>query len=96
MEPAEQLSGLCELAREAGLQVRAIAGRSGGEGEPTAASAVCRIRGEVWVVLSATDSVEQRIAVVAGALREFASEWLERRYVPPALRARLGTAEEPP
>lgn len=95
MEPDALLRELCELAREAGLEVRALGGKSGGEGEPAASSGVCRVRGEVWVVLSAADSLERRIAVVATALREFAAEWLETRYLPPALRARLAAPDEP-
>ncbi len=89
MEDAELLRQLVELARAAGLEVRSIAGRSAAEGEPAAASGVCRVRGKTWVVLSAADSLDQRVAVLARALRELAPGFLETRYLPPALRARL-------
>lgn len=89
MEPAELLRQLVELARAAGLEVRGISGRSAAEGEPAAASGVCRVRGEAWVVLSAADSLDQRVAVLARALRELAPGFLETRYLSPALRARL-------
>ena len=89
MTEAEVLLQLVELAEAAGLRVRPIRGTPGGEGEPAAASGLCRVRGELWIVLASHDSMEERIAVVAGALRSEASEWLQSRYLPPALRARL-------
>ena len=89
MNQAEVLLQLVELAEAAGLRVRPIRGTSGAEGEPAAASGLCRVRGELWIVLSNNDSLEDRIDVVAGALRREASEWLQGRYLPPALRARL-------
>jgi len=89
MNEVELLQELITLADEAGLTVRPIRGGAGGEGEPSATSAVCRIRGETWIVLSGTDSAEARIAVLALALREHARDWLESRYLAPALRERL-------
>jgi hypothetical protein len=86
---AELLVQLVELAEAAGLRVRAIRGTSGAEGEPAAASGLCRVRGELWIVLSNNDSLEDRVAVVAAALRREASEWLQSRYLPPALRDRI-------
>jgi hypothetical protein len=85
----ELLRELMALAEQAGLTVRPIRGGSGGEGEPSATSAVCRVRGETWVVLASSDSAEARIAVLSEALRGHAAEWLENRYLPPALRQRL-------
>ncbi len=92
MEPTELLSGLSELAQQAGLRVRRISGRPARESEPGPASGVVRLRGQTWVILSAGDPVEERIEVVAQALRGLGPSWLESRYLPPALRARL----EPP
>ena len=89
MNQAEVLLGLVELAEAAGLRVRPIRGTAGAEGEPAAGSGLCRVRGELWIVLASHDSLEERIAVVAEALRSEASEWLQSRYLPPALRARL-------
>jgi hypothetical protein len=54
---------------------------------------VCRIGRENVVVLSAADSVEQRVAVLARALRELAPALIEGRYLPPALRERLAPEE---
>lgn len=94
MESAEVLRQLVALAREAGLEVRSIAGRSAAEGEPAAASAVCRVRGQTWVVLSAADSLDERVAVLSRALREQVPDFLEARYLPPALRALLAPEED--
>jgi hypothetical protein len=85
----ELLQRLVELAEAAGLRVRPIRGTSGSDGEPAAASGLCRVRGELWIVLSNNDSLEDRVAVVAAALRREASEWLQSRYLPPALRDRI-------
>lgn len=83
METAEILDRLVELAREAGIDVRVLA-RGGAEVSPE--SAVVKVRGEVWVVLAEADLPEQRVAVLARALREHAGELLGQRYLPPALR----------
>jgi len=83
VEPAEILDRLVELAREAGIDVRVL-GRGGSDVSPE--SAVVRVRGELWVVLAETDLPEQRIAVLARALREHAAPLLAGRYLPPALR----------
>jgi hypothetical protein len=86
VEPAEILDRLAELAAEAGLDVRVLSRGGRGAADAPPESAVCRVRGEVWVVLSADDPPEQRIAVLARALREHAAPLLEDRYLPPALR----------
>ena len=90
MESRELLEVLAELAAEAGLSVRVLQGRAGGDDPATASSGVCRVREEVWVVLAEADPVEERIEVLARALREHAAPLLEQRYLPPAVRARLG------
>jgi len=83
VEPAEILDRLVELAREADIDVRVL-GRGGSDVSPE--SAVVRVRGQVWVVLAEADLPEQRIAVLARALREHAGSLLQGRYLPPALR----------
>ncbi len=87
MNDAEVLSALIELADGAGLRVRAAQGAS--DAGPLATSGICRVRDETWVVLIGDDPIDDRIAVVAGALREHAGAWLEKRWLPPALRDRL-------
>ncbi len=88
MDATQLLQDLIDLADEAGLRVRPL-GRT--EVDPTlpATSGVCRLRGEIWIVLAGSDSVEERIEVLSGALAEHAADFLEARWLPPALRARL-------
>lgn len=84
MDGDEILDFLVALAREADIDVRVL-GRGAGSDLPPE-SAVCRVRGSLWVVLSAADLPEQRIAVLARALREHAGPVLAGRYLPPAVR----------
>ena len=84
------LEALSDLAAEAGLSVRALQGGAVGDDLGVASSGVCRVRDEVWVMLAASDPVEERIEVLVRALREHAAPLLEQRYLPPAVRARLG------
>ena len=89
MSPAEVLAALVALCREAGLEVRRVRGSPEAPGEPPARSALCRVRGAHWLVLSDADGVEERIAAAADALRRLAPDLVEARYLPPAVRARL-------
>jgi hypothetical protein len=87
--PPELLEALTALARETGLRVRAAPG--GEDGGPLA-SGICRVRGELVVVLVAEETEEERIAVLARALRAHAGSALDARWLPPAVRARLDAA----
>ncbi|MEE9281067.1 MAG: hypothetical protein V3V67_12910 [Myxococcota bacterium] len=89
MESAQLLQALVELAREAELEVRTLGLAGGSEPEVTAPSAACRVRGEVWVVLSRADPLEVRLEVLADALKTHRGDWLEQRWLPPAVRERL-------
>jgi hypothetical protein len=94
VQPATILSELTELAREAGLEVRTL--RPGEvDTEAASGSAICRVRGAVWVMLAPGDPLEERIAVLARALRENAGEVFEGRYLPPALRELLLPGDAP-
>ena len=90
MNPEELHRELVELARSAGFEVRGASGRVGADRDLPIASGVCRVRGTIWVVLAATDSLAERSVVLADALKTHASELLETRYLPPALRQMLG------
>ena len=85
MEKATLLDALVELARTADLEVRFL--RRGHavdlEAPPTGA---CRVRGQVWILLSAADPVDVHIDVLADALRTHAAHLIEGRYLPPAIR----------
>ena len=95
MHPSELLGQLVDLARDAGLEVRDIALGGAAEGDFPAASGTCRVQGKVWVLLAKGDSTEDRARVVARALKAHAGDFLESRYLPPAVRARLEDDEEP-
>jgi hypothetical protein len=86
VDPGDVLALLVDLAREAGFQVRSAGGSAG---ELPVRSGVCRLRDGVFVILAASDSAEDRIAVLAQALREHRPALLEGRYLPPAVRERL-------
>jgi hypothetical protein len=94
VQPADLMEAFIELANEAGLEVRVAGSRSRGDPELPTASGVCRVRDATWVVLSQSDSVDVQLDVLAGALRSYASELLEERYLPPAVRERLLAADE--
>ncbi len=89
MTSEEMLDALVELARIAEIDVRVLPRGSARDGEPPAQSAVCRVRGQLWVVLAAVDPVEDQVEVMAGALQQHAASVLEGRYLPPAVRDRL-------
>ena len=86
MEPGALLDALVDLAREAGVTVKELP-RGGGDPPPT--SDACRIRGEPWLLLARSDSLEDRIDAAARAVLRFAPEIVEGRFLPPAVRARL-------
>ncbi len=92
MTDREMLEELCGLAASAGLAVQQVPGGRVADGGPPVTSATVRVRGEARVILVAGDSVDERIRVVAAALREHRAEWLEDHHVAPALRARLEQA----
>lgn len=89
MTPEQLHDALVELARSVGFGIRRSGGRVAGETDLPLASGFARARDEVWVVLSSADPVEERIEVLAAALRTHAAAELEDRYLPPAVRDRL-------
>lgn len=95
MEPAALLEALLELAREAGLVVQRV-GRQPAFDLPPVASGVCRLRGEMRVLLADADPLAERIRVLARALCECAAADLEGRYLPPAVRECLERAASGP
>ena len=95
MSDAELLEQLSQLAVAAGLTVRSHRAGAGGEAERRAGSGVCRVRGEIWIVLAAEDPPTARIEVLSEALRAHASGYLESRYLPPAVRERLRSGDDP-
>jgi len=88
VQPADLMRALLDLADEVSLEVRSVRAPAVGD-EPPVSSAVCRVKGRVWVVLSQADPVDVQLAVLAGAIRREAAGALDERYLPPALRALL-------
>lgn len=86
MEGRALLEALIAVAEGAGMRVRVLP-RTGEE--PSPRSGVCRIRGELWLLLAPGDPVEDQIEAVADALRRYAGAALEGRWLPPAVRRRL-------
>lgn len=89
MEQSEILEVLLDLARDAKLEVRPVSAGAGEDGLLPPTSAVCRVRGVVWVMLSSADPVSIQLRVLAEALRDHAAEISEGRFLPPAVRAAL-------
>ena len=84
------LDYLVELAQEAGIQVRVIPG-SGAMVDLPPRSGICRIRGAPWLLLASDEPLEDRIEAAATAVRTQVPGALEGRYLPPAVRERLGS-----
>ncbi len=91
MTPEGLLTELIDLAAVAGLRVRSIEAGARMESDLPATSGVCVLRGQTWVMLAAAEPVEAQIDVIANALSENCGEFLEERYLSPAIRARLGS-----
>lgn len=83
MTTPELFAALLDLAREVDLEVRRV------PVEDAQTSGVCRLRDRFWVLLSAGDPLEERVAVLAAALRDHKREACEARFLPPAVRAVL-------
>jgi len=87
VEPTELMQLLLDLAREVELPVRLVA-----PADSEVASALCRVHGRTWVVLSRADPVNAQIDVLARGLKTCAGSALEDRYLPPAVRERIDRA----
>jgi len=87
LQEKDVLEVLLELAADAGFRVK-VAGRDAGDLGPLA-SGVCRVRGELWIVLSSGDPVRAQIRTLGAALRTHAAALVEERHLPPAVRAVL-------
>jgi hypothetical protein len=90
VHPAQLREELIDLARDAGLEVRVAGVSRVGESEALPTSGTCRVRGALWVVLSAADPLDLQLDILADALRTHAAPFLESRYLLPAVRQRVG------
>jgi len=92
MEPHALFDALCELARAAGIELRALPAATAGEAEPSPRSGACVLRGRRLVLLAPGDSLEDRIEALLDAIAACDPAWLEGQWLPPALRERLERA----
>ena len=89
METADLARVMAETARTAGLSVRHVRGRPV-EDDAVPTSGVCRLQGEVLIVLCAADPPSVHVDVLTKALRDHARDFVESHFVPPAIRERVG------
>ena len=86
MEARDLLEALLELAHAAELEVRVLSAAALAADYSPTGSAACRVGDRIWVVLSPEDPVAYQTEVLAAALSRFRSEFLEDRFVAPAVR----------
>jgi len=86
MDARDLLEGLLELAGAAELEVRVLTKQAGATDNGLQESAACRVGTRIWVVLSPDDPAEHQAEVLASALARYRSEFLEDRFLAPALR----------
>lgn len=80
------LEALLELAAAAELEVRILSRAASGADLALSESAACRVGSRIWVVLSPGDPVDHQAEILAGALARYRSEFLESRFIAPAIR----------
>ncbi|MBJ20408.1 MAG: hypothetical protein GY910_20315 [bacterium] len=86
MEARDLLAVLLELAEAAELEVRVLSAVAKVQDFSPTESAACRVGARIWVVLSPDDPVDHQAEILAGALSRFRSDFLEARFVAPAVR----------
>ena len=89
MEERAQLEALLALADEAALEVRILSSAAAAREHAPIGSAACRVAARVWVVLAPDDPLDHQIEVLAGALARYRAEFLDGRFMAPALRERV-------
>ena len=89
MENRDLIVALTTLAQDAGLEVRFVGHQGLSDVDVPTSSGTCLVRGNVWVVLSASDPLEIQLEVLTRAVRTHASDLIEQRYIPPAVREHL-------
>ena len=82
MQPQPMLDGLVRLAESIGITVRFVSGPA--QPNEHSGGALVRLKGAEVIFLDGLATVEDQIAVVAGALH--GREQLEKTFIPPRLR----------
>jgi hypothetical protein len=85
-EEKDRLEALLELASAASLEVRVLSAAARAAELAPSGSATCRVGDRIWVVLSPEDPVSHQSRVLAEALARHRAEFLEGRFLTPALR----------
>ena len=94
MTDKELIAAMLELADELDLEVRVAGSVPTPGSEAPLVSAVCRVRGRLWVVLSTADPPSAQVDALARGLKMQGGTALEERYLPPALREVLALPED--
>jgi hypothetical protein len=86
MDQRGLLESLLSLSDEAELEVRVLSSRAAAVELSPTESAACRVGDRIWVVLNPDDPEGHQAKVLASALGKFRSEFLEDRFLAPAVR----------
>lgn len=89
MEREEILRYLVGLAEKAGIRVEVTRPAPTDEIFRSRLSGLCQVNGKPWIVLVKEDSIEGHLVAVASALRRYAPDVIEERFLPPAVRGIL-------
>lgn len=87
MRDEDRVAALLELAQAAALEVRVLSAHAAAEEGAPRQSRVGRVASRVWVLIVPDDPPAHQAAALAQALGRFRADFLEERFVPPALRA---------
>ena len=86
MRAKDLLEALLELAHEAELEVRVLSNHAAAVENAPTQSAAARVGARIWVVLAPNDPPDHQARVLAETLARHRAEFLEGRFVTPALR----------
>ena len=95
MDVRDLLESLLSLASQAELEVRVISSRAASADLAPVESAACRVGSRIWVVLNPDDPADHQAEVLAGALSRFRAEFLEGRFLSPAIRDFIDRVDPP-
>ncbi|MEM9175399.1 MAG: hypothetical protein AAGC67_09195 [Myxococcota bacterium] len=86
MREKDLLEALLALAHDAELEVRVLSSHAAAAENAPTQSAAARVGARIWVVLAPNDPPAHQARVLAETLARHRAEFLEGRFVPPALR----------
>ena len=86
MSDKDLLEALLELAHEAELEVRILSAHAAAAENAPTESAAARVGARIWVVLAPNDPPDHQARVLGATLARHRAEFLEGRFVTPALR----------